>query len=85
MLDVVTDNARTDFAFARRSRICWKPELRDDRRVVRWKSVRILIDDARLFLGKSDYPKIEEVEAMVRRKYPHWVFEVKDDIIRAHA
>jgi hypothetical protein len=44
----------------------------------------ILIDDARLFVGRSDYPTLEEVKALILGRYPDWVFEVEDDIIRAH-
>lgn len=44
----------------------------------------ILIDDARHFVGENDYPTVEEVRALFRRERPDWVFEVRDDIIRAH-
>ena len=44
----------------------------------------ILIDDARMFDGLHDYPEIKEVETILHRKYPAWVLEVKDDIIRIH-
>lgn len=44
----------------------------------------ILIDDARLFRGDSDYPTIEEVKEIVLDRHPNWVFGVGDDIIRAH-
>jgi hypothetical protein len=44
----------------------------------------VLIDDARLFVGKHDYPSLEELRAVVMRKMPESVFEVRDDIIRIH-
>jgi hypothetical protein len=44
----------------------------------------ILIDDARLFVGKNDYPTIEELRSEVLDRHPDWVFEVKDDILRIH-
>lgn len=41
----------------------------------------ILIDDARLFVGKDDYPTLETIETTVRANgYDH--FEVDKDIIR---
>jgi len=44
----------------------------------------LLIDDARLFIGANDYPTLEELESFILGIRPHWTFEVKDDIIRAH-
>lgn len=44
----------------------------------------LLIDDARWFDGRTDYPTIEEMRAQVVRDYPGHVMEVKDDIIRIH-
>lgn len=44
----------------------------------------ILIDDARLFQGKFDYPTIEEAKEIILHRRPDWVFDVVDDIIRAH-
>ncbi len=44
----------------------------------------ILIDDAREYVGKNDYPTLDELKAMIHKVHPDWVFEVKDDIIRIH-
>ena len=44
----------------------------------------IMIDDARLFNGKNDYPTVDEVKEQILRKYQNYIVEVKDDIIRAH-
>jgi len=49
------------------------------------KSHVILIDDARDFIGKNDYPSIQEVRNLVLKHLPGRSFEVKDDIIRIHA
>ena len=42
----------------------------------------ILIDDARLFVGKNDYPTIEALKNYIFQLNPGYSFEVKDDIIR---
>jgi hypothetical protein len=44
----------------------------------------ILIDDARCFIGKDDYPTIEFLENYTRQKNKALQFSVKDDIIRIH-
>ena len=41
----------------------------------------ILIDDARCFVGEDDYPRLSEVEDLVRSS-KRYVIEVADDIIR---
>ena len=42
----------------------------------------ILIDDARCFIGKNDYPTIRELNLII--KHLDCIFTVKDDIIRIH-
>jgi hypothetical protein len=44
----------------------------------------LLIDDARWFDGRTDYPTIEQLRDKVAREYPGHLLEVKDDIIRIH-
>jgi hypothetical protein len=44
----------------------------------------VLIDDARFFVGKNDYPTLEELRDLIARNRPGWVLEVRDDIIRIH-
>jgi hypothetical protein len=44
----------------------------------------ILIDDARCFDGKNDYPTIEELRSLVKRQNPSLNFSVENDIIRIH-
>lgn len=44
----------------------------------------ILIDDARLFVGKNDYPKMMHLKKTIQSEYPNLAFEVKGDIIRIH-
>ena len=45
----------------------------------------LLIDDARCFTGQNDYPTLGNLENLVLENHTDWIFEVKDDIIRAHA
>jgi hypothetical protein len=45
----------------------------------------ILIDDARLYIGKGDWPDVKEIKSLVLNKFPDFVVEVKDDIIRIHS
>lgn len=44
------------------------------------KSV-VLVDDVRLFVGRNDYPEIEEVIDTLREGFPGWEFIQKDDIL----
>jgi len=45
----------------------------------------ILIDDARCFTGENDYPTIEGLKSFILDKWPDWIYEVKDDIIRTYS
>jgi len=42
----------------------------------------ILIDDARLFNGENDYPRIKKIKVLISKHLPLHTFEVKNDIIR---
>jgi hypothetical protein len=44
----------------------------------------ILIDDARCFEGKNDYPTIEQLKNLVAETFPGRDLEVKNDIIRIY-
>ncbi len=44
----------------------------------------VLIDDARDF-GVGDYPSIASIASAIAAQRPGWAFEVRDDIMRAHA
>ena len=44
----------------------------------------ILIDDARCFIGREDYPTIKALKEFVTKNLPDYLFEVKNDIIRIH-
>jgi hypothetical protein len=44
----------------------------------------LLIDDARWFDGRTDYPTLEEMRTQIARDYPGHIMEVRDDIIRIH-
>jgi len=44
----------------------------------------ILIDDARCFNGKDDYPTMKQLKTLILKKHPDWVIEIRDDIIRVH-
>ena len=42
----------------------------------------VFIDDARLFIGKNDYPTIEELRAFVQQHKAGYSFSVENDCIR---
>jgi hypothetical protein len=44
----------------------------------------LLIDDARWFDGRTDYPTMEQLRGKTSLEYPGSVVEVKDDIIRIY-
>ncbi len=44
----------------------------------------ILIDDARCFDGKDNYPTIDELRRLLLMRRPSWMLAVSDDIIRIH-
>lgn len=44
----------------------------------------ILIDDASLFVGKNDYPTMESLQKFVESRFPGYIFEVRDDMIRIY-
>lgn len=43
----------------------------------------LLIDDARCFIGKNDYPTISELSEFIKRYNSNYEIDVKHDIIRA--
>jgi hypothetical protein len=45
----------------------------------------ILIDDARCFDGKGDYPSLPEIKTYVSERRPDLICEVRDDIIRIYS
>jgi hypothetical protein len=44
----------------------------------------LLIDDARWFDGRTDYPTMDQLREKTGREYPGSVVDVKDDIIRIY-
>lgn len=44
----------------------------------------ILIDDARAFVGKNDYPTLKQLREFVESRLDNCFFDVKNDIIRIH-
>ena len=46
------------------------------------KDTILLVDDARLFVGKDEYPAMSEFKKFIGKKFPQHAFEVKDDVIR---
>jgi hypothetical protein len=43
-----------------------------------------LIDDARLFVGENDYPTLESLQKFVESRFPGYIFEIRDDMIRIY-
>lgn len=41
----------------------------------------LLVDDARLFVGKNDYPKVDELTAYIQKKKPGYKLSVQDDVL----
>ena len=48
----------------------------------RMKNHVVLVDDARLFKGKGDYPKISALRQIVKELNPSYKLRVRNDIIR---
>ncbi len=44
----------------------------------------ILLDDARLFIGRSGYPSVEDLRSWVFARRPDWIVEVVHDVIRIY-
>lgn len=44
----------------------------------------VLIDDAREFVGRGDYPPFEVVQSLVHELKPDYVCEIKNDIIKIY-
>jgi hypothetical protein len=44
----------------------------------------VLIDDARLFVGREGYPTGSEVERLIHRLAPEYVVEIKEDVIQCY-
>lgn len=42
----------------------------------------VIIDDARLFIGKNDYPTIEDLKEFVKTNKPNYKLEIENDAIR---
>ena len=42
----------------------------------------ILIDDARCFIGKGDYPKLEEIKSFIFKKCPNSTISIDNDAIQ---
>jgi hypothetical protein len=41
----------------------------------------LLVDDARLFVGKNDYPRVDELTAYIQKRKPGYQLSVKDDVL----
>jgi hypothetical protein len=44
----------------------------------------VLLDDARLFVGRAGYPSVDELRAWVQARRPDWTVEVVHDVIRVY-
>ena len=44
----------------------------------------VLIGDASLFIGKNDYPSMESIKGFINNRFPGYIFNVYDDIIRIY-
>jgi hypothetical protein len=42
----------------------------------------IVIDDARLFVGKNDYPTVDEIKAFLNQQRPNYKVSIENDSIR---
>lgn len=56
-------------------------ELTNIKKNMKFKHV-VLIDDARLFIGKDSYPKLKWFVAYIQKNWKDYKVEVKNDIIR---
>lgn len=45
----------------------------------------ILIDDAREFTGKNDYPKISDLKKLIHRKFKNYKITINNDIIQIYS
>lgn len=48
------------------------------------KDTTLLVDDARLFTGKDEYPLLSDFRELIKRLFPKHEFDVKDDVIRIY-
>jgi len=48
------------------------------------KDTILLVDDARLFTGKDEYPLLSDFKELIGTLFPQHVFEIKDDVIRIY-
>jgi len=44
----------------------------------------VLLDDARLFVGRAGYPKVDDLDAWVQARRSGWVCEVVADVVRVY-